>query len=58
MANRKPRKIKGSGTDKIKVIISMFEVMFVLCGIVEIISVCFEKYFRSIRNSLSEMISN
>ena len=50
--------MKGSGTDKIKVIISTFEVMFLLCGIVEIMSVCFEKYFRSIRNSLSEMISN
>ena len=39
-----------------KVIISTFEVMFVLCGIVEIMFGYFEKYFRSISNSLSEII--
>ena len=46
LTNREPWKIKGSGNDKIKEIISTFEVMFVLCRIVERIFVYFEKYFR------------
>ena len=32
--------------------------LFVLCGMVQIILVYFEKYFRSISNNLSEMILN